>query len=501
MLFFPRGSLYARVLHFSNEKNRLLTNNFLTVRFLQKCHYQQRDFSMDVLILSRIQFALNVGFHFIFPPLSIGIGLLLVIMEGIYLTTKDPKYKAMTQFWIKIFALTFAIGVATGLVQTFAFGTNWARYSRFVGDVFGSALAAEGIFAFFLEAGFLGILLFGWDRVKPKAHYFSTICVCLGAHFSAIWILVANSWMQTPAGFKIIGSGDQARAVVTDFWEMVFNPSSVDRIIHVVLGCWLSGAFFLTSVAAYYLLKNRHIEIARSMMKLGLSVGVITLILQIISGDSSAKLVAKYQPIKLAAMEGVYKTIPYTPISVFGYIDTKNEQVYSLKIPGGLSLLTYNDPKTPVAGLDQFPRELWPNVAVIFQTYHLMVGMWALMFLLAIIGIVFWKRKSIETARKWLWCMVFSVLFPQIALQSGWFTAEMGRQPWVVYNVLKTSDGVSRVITADQVFGSITMFVIIYAALFFLFLFLLDRKIKQGPEEKTVGNELYTDPYKLRKGK
>lgn len=455
---------------------------------------------MSVVLLSRIQFALNVAFHFIFPPLSIGIGLMLVFMEGMYLKTKNPKYKAMTQFWIKIFALTFAIGVATGLVQTFAFGTNWARYSRFVGDVFGSALAAEGIFAFFLEAGFLGILLFGWDRVKPKWHYFSTICVCLGAHFSAIWIVIANSWMQTPAGFKIIGSGEKARAVVTNFWEMALNPSSIDRIIHVVLGCWIAGAFFVTSVAAYYMLKKRHIEIARSMMKLGLVIGFVSLILQLISGDSSARLVAKYQPIKLAAMEGIYETRSYTPISVMGYVDTKNQKVYSLKIPGGLSFLTYRNAETPVAGLHQFPQELWPNVGVVFQMYHMMVGLWFILFLLVIIGMILWKRKKLESARKWLWIMVFAVLFPQIALQAGWFTAEMGRQPWIVYNVLRTSQGVSNRISSGQVLGSITMFTIIYTALFLLFLFLLDRKIKQGPVEKSKENELYTDPYKARKG-
>lgn len=455
---------------------------------------------MSVVLLSRIQFALNVAFHFIFPPLSIGIGFMLVFMEGMYLKTNNPKYKAMTQFWIKIFALTFAIGVATGLVQSFAFGTNWSRYSRFVGDVFGSALAAEGIFAFFLEAGFLGVLLFGWDRVKPKWHYFSTICVCLGAHFSAVWIIIANSWMQTPAGFKIVGSGEKARAVVTNFWEMALNPSSIDRIIHVVLGCWISGAFFVTSVAAYYLLKKRHLEIAHSMMKIGLVIGFGALILQVISGDSSARIVAKYQPIKLAAMEGIYQTRPYTPISVFGYVDTKNQTVYSLKIPAGLSLLAYRNPETPIVGLNQFPKELWPNVGIIFQMFHLMVGLWVIMFLLSCMGIILWKRKKIENARRWLWIMVFAVLFPQVALQSGWFTAEMGRQPWVVYNILKTSAGVSKTITSEQVIGSITMFLVIYIALFMLFLFLLDRKIKEGPEEISKENELYTDPYKLKKG-
>jgi cytochrome d ubiquinol oxidase subunit I len=436
---------------------------------------------MDVLSLSRIQFAINTCFHYLYPPISIGLGLILVIMEGIYLKTRDPKYKEMTLFWTKIFALTFALGVATGLVQTFAFGTNWARYSRFVGDVFGSALAAEGVFAFFLEAGFLGLMLFGWDRVGPKLHYFSTICVSLGAHFSAVWIVVANSWMQTPAGFRIENSPTGPRAVVTEFWQMVFNPSSLDRLVHVVLGCWLTGAFFVISVAAYYFLRKRHEEIARPMMKLGLCVGMIALLLQLVSGDSSARLIAKYQPAKLAAFEGIYKTTPATPISVMGWVDAKEQRVHSIKIPSGLSLLTHRNLETPVTGLDQIPRDEWPNVPFVFQTYHLMVMMWALMFLIAALGL--WHWKTLER-RKWLlWPMIFSVLLPHIAQQAGWISAEVGRQPWIVWKLLRTSEGVSTAIRVGQVRGSITMFILIYTLLFTLFLFLLDRKIKHGPDE------------------
>lgn len=438
---------------------------------------------MDILFLSRIQFSLNICFHYLYPPISIGLGLMLVIMEGMYLKTRNLKYKEMTQFWIRIFALTFALGVATGLVQAFAFGTNWARYSRFVGDVFGSALASEGVFAFFLESGFLGILLFGWDRVGPKLHYFSTICVCLGAHFSAVWIIVANSWMQTPAGFRIVETSLGPRAEVSDFWQMVFNPSMLDRLFHVILGCWLTGVFFVLSVAAYYLLKNRHKEIATSMMRIGLCVSLVVLVLQLISGDSSARLIAKYQPAKLAAFEGVYKTVPATPVSVIGWVDKEEEKVHSVTIPGALSLMTYRDLKTPVTGLDQIPRDEWPNVPLVFQTYHIMVLMWVLMFLIALFGFYYWKKRRLEEKRWLLWTMVFSVLFPHIAQQCGWISAEVGRQPWIVWKLLRTSEGVSTSIVPAQVLGSITMFLIIYILLFCLFLFLLDRKIKYGPEE------------------
>ncbi len=453
---------------------------------------------MDVVTLSRIQFALNSGFHYLYPPMSIGLGLMLVIMEGLYLKTKDIKYKEMTTFWIKIFALTFALGVATGLVQVFAFGTNWARYSRFVGDVFGSALASEGVFAFFLESGFLGILLFGWNRVGPKIHYLSTICVCLGAHFSAVWIIVANSWMQTPAGFFIEQTPLGPRAVTTEFWQMVFNPSMIDRLSHVVLGCWLTGAFFVMSVGAYYLLRKIHLHIARSMIKLSLWMALVFLILQLFSGDSSARLIARYQPAKLAAFEGIYKTQESTPISVIGWVDPQTEQVHSLKIPGLLSFLTYRNFETPVTGLDQIPRDEWPKVAVVFQTYHLMVMMWAAMFLITVLGLWYWKKKKLEKTPWLLWSMIISVGLPHIAQQCGWISTEMGRQPWIVWKMLRTSDGVSASISAPQVAGSIAMFVVVYMLLFALFLFILDRKIKHGPEKdhEETNDLVYRDVMK-----
>jgi len=248
---------------------------------------------MDVLTLSRIQFTLTISFHYIYPLLSIGLGVMLVLVEGLWLKTRKPIYHQMARFWTKVFALTFAIGVATGIVMEFEFGTNWATYSRYVGDVFGSALAAEGIFAFFLESGFLAVLLFGWDRVGRKTHFFATCMVCLGAHFSAIWIVVANSWMQTPAGFHIVGEGMKARAEITDFWAMVLNPSSMDRLFHTLCGAWQAGAFLVVSVSAWYLLKRKHQEFARGSLRLGLMVGLAASLFQLVSGHSSAQGVAK----------------------------------------------------------------------------------------------------------------------------------------------------------------------------------------------------------------
>ncbi len=399
--------------------------------------------------------------------------------------------------------MTFALGVATGIVQLFGFGTNWARYSRFVGDVFGSALGAEGIFAFFLEAGFLGIMLFGWERVSPRLHYISTILVCAGAHFSAVWITIANSWMQTPAGFKIVGEGIHAKAVVTDFWKMLFNPSSMDRLIHVTLGCWLAGIFLLLSVTAYYYLKKLHLKSADHMMKVGLIAAGIFLILQLISADMTARGVAFHQPSKFAAMEGVYKTQGDASLTVLGWVDEKNEQVKGLKIPGMLSYLVYRDTKEPVVGFDQIPVKNRPPIQIVFQTYHLMIAMWGLMAFFTLAAFYFWKRKKLHKTKWVLWGLVVSVLFPQIANQAGWMTAEIGRQPWIVWGLLRTADGASPTINATQVSWSITMFIVIYALLLALFLFLLDRKIKHGPEPVAPELEavpVYRNPFKDSKG-
>src|SRR5271154_1015639 len=329
---------------------------------------------MDVLTLSRIQFGATVGFHYIYPPLSIGLGVMLVIMEAAWLKTKNPIYHQMARFWTKVFALTFAIGVATGIVMEFEFGTNWATYSKFVGDVFGSALAAEGIFAFFLESGFLAVLLFGWDKVGRKTHFFSTCMVCLGAHFSAVWIVVANSWMQTPIGYKIVTHNGVARAEVTDFWQVVFNPSMLDRLFHTICGAWQAGAFLVISVSAWYVLKNKFMNFARASLRISLTVALIASLLQLVSGHHSAQGVGKNQPAKLAAFEGLYNTTSNAPLTAVGYVDEKNERVIGIQIPGMLSFLDHNNFHTPVTGLDAFAPQDRPPVEPCFLFFHGMVA-------------------------------------------------------------------------------------------------------------------------------
>lgn len=449
---------------------------------------------MDVVFLSRLQFFITIGFHYIFPPMSMGLVIAILFIEGMYLKTKDDFYKKLAQFWIKVFALFFALGVATGLVQLFAFGNNWSRFSVFVGDVFGSILAAEGIFAFFLEAGFLGIMLFGWDRVKPRTHFMATFFVGLGAHFSAIWILIANSWMQTPAGFKVVGEGIHSKAVITSLYEVIFNPSSIDRIVHTVIGAWLTGAFFLISVGAYYILKKKHREYGEFSLKMGLISAFVLLLLQLVSADSTARGVAKHQPAKLAAMEGVYETKPYTPLTALGYVDTKEQKVVGIQVPGLLSFLVYRNFETPVKGLNEIPKENWPNVQIVFQSYHIMIMCWGAMITVAGLGLYLLKKKKLMTSPFILWPMVFSVVLPYIANYAGWITAECGRQPWVVYNVLRTENAASPSVAASQVIGSLIMFSIIYTILFSLFIFLLNRKIQDGPEV-FEGDSIYANPF------
>jgi len=442
---------------------------------------------MDVVTLSRIQFALTIMFHYLFPPLAIGMGGFLVFLEARYLKTRDPQFEAAAKFWTRIFALNFALGVASGIVMEFQFGTNWAMYSRYVGDVFGSALAAEGIFAFFLESGFLAVLVFGWDKVSARMHFFSTLMVALGSIFSAIWIVVAISWQQTPAGFVLrdfsTPAGIVRRAELTDFWSVVFNPSAMDRLIHVLIGAFILGAFFVLSISAFYLVKNRHADFARKSFMTALGVAAVASLAMLASGDSQGRIVARYQPAKLAAMEGLFQsTGTGAPVHVFGLPDSKARIVrYNLEIPGLLSFLVYRDSSKPVPGLDRFEPDT-PPVALPFYAFHVMVGL-GLYFVALTLYALWCRRRGSLFRKKWLlWVFVFSVIGPFAANELGWVAAEVGRQPWIVYNQLRTSEAVTRGLAAPQVAGSIAMFAVIYALLFAIWIRLLNDKIQKGPE-------------------
>jgi cytochrome bd ubiquinol oxidase subunit I len=438
---------------------------------------------LDVVLLSRLQFALTIMFHYLFPPLTIGLGVLLVFMEGAFHITKDKDWERLARFWTKIFAVNFALGVASGIVMEFQFGTNWSTYSRFVGDIFGSALAAEGILAFFLESGFLAVLVFGWDRVSPRMHLLSTILVALGATFSAVWIIVANSWQQTPAGYALVSHNGVLRAEITDFWAMCFNPSSVQRLIHTLLGAYMLGGAFVASVSAFHLLKGRRQSLARKALGLSVLFSAAAALALPFSGDLQARIVARTQPAKLAAFEGLFRTTAHAPLSLMGFPDSGRQELrFGLGIPGLLSWLVHGRADAVVTGLDAFPPADQPPVAASYLLYHAMVG--SGMAMAALFVLAAWRLRGgkLYNDRFLLRLLVPAVVIPFAANELGWCAAEVGRQPWIVYGLLRTRDAASRAVPGPHILASIAFFAVIYALLFLIWVYVLSGKIRQGPD-------------------
>jgi cytochrome d ubiquinol oxidase subunit I len=437
-------------------------------------------------ILHRIQFGLTASFHFLFPPMSLGVGLILIILGIKSVRTNDPKWRRLSLFWVRIYGLIFAMGIATGIVQEFEFGTNWSEYSRFVGNVFGSLLAAEGIFAFMLEGGFLGLMLFGGTRLGNKMWLFATTMVVGGATFSATWIVMANSWMQSPAGYEIRDEGNGPQAFMTSFADVVFTPTFIPRILHVLAASWMVGAALVMSVGAWYLLKKRHVELAKTMIRVALPIFAIMSVLQVfVFGANQAVAVTANQPEKLAAMEGLYETEDCAPMFIVGWSDPGNDSTTGLSVPCLLSFLATQDFDGEVQGLEAFPEDDWAPVNLVFQAYHLMIDLGMLFMLISVlaVGLWIWKRR-IWQARWMLWVLVSTIFLTQLATQAGWWTAEFGRQPWVVWQELRTDGAESPLVGTGQVAFSIGMFVVLYALLLGVFLWLMDRKIKAGPPEE-----------------
>jgi cytochrome d ubiquinol oxidase subunit I len=381
------------------------------------------------------------------------------------------------------------MGVATGIVMEFEFGTNWAAYSRYVGDVFGSALAAEGIFAFFLESGFLGILVFGWDKVSRPVHWFASLMVFLGSVFSSVWIVVANSWMHTPAGYHIVEGPSGPRAEITDFWAMVFNPSSVERLWHVWSGSFILGGAFVCSIAAWYVLHDRHRWFSERSFKAGLVVLALGSWSALLSGHQAGETVAEYQPAKLAAYEGHFHSEP-APLWLFGVPDTETMEVrWGLAVPGGLSLLVHMDPSHTMPGLEETPREDWPNVDLVFQTYHgmLTIGVFFLASTTGAFGL--WATGRLFRYRAVMWVFVGAVLPAYLGNQLGWISVEVGRQPWIVHGMLRTDEALSEMVTAEMVATSIVMFGTVYLLLFVVWWWVLNGKIQHGPESPAARHD------------
>ncbi len=362
---------------------------------------------------------------------------------------------------------------------------NWADYSRFVGNVFGSLLAAEGVFAFFLEGGFLGLMLFGGNRLGPRLWLFSIFMVVFGAHFSALWIIMANSWMQTPQGYTIATDPAPVRAVMTDFWQVVFTPSFWPRLLHVWAASWTVGAALMMSVSAWYVLKKRHIDLAKANMKVALPAFILFATANVvIFGPNQAIEVTNEQPLKLASMEGLWQSTSCAPLYLVGWVDQTTQTTTGISIPCLLSVLAYQDPQATVAGIDSFAPAPIPPINLLFQAYHFMFGLGSLLVPVGLLaGLLYVRKQRLYEARWMLWLLVITVFAGEATIIAGWWTAEVGRQPWVVYNVLETADGVSPLLGAADVVISLGMFIVLYALLLVLFLYLLNRKIQEGPEE------------------
>jgi cytochrome d ubiquinol oxidase subunit I len=465
--------------------------------------------ALDPVYLSRLQFAITIMFHYLFPPLTIGMGVVLVYLEGMFLRTREPVYEIAAKFWTSLYAVTFAMGVATGIVMEFEFGTNWAVYSKFVGDVFGSALAAEGIFAFFLESGFLAVLVFGWDRVTPRFHFFATCMVSLGSMFSAVWIIVANSWQQTPAGHRIVtqmvNGFAVTRAETADLWAVLLNPSTVNRLVHTLIGAWVLGSFFIMSISAWFLLKGRHLDFARRSFTGGLLFATVASLAAALSGHSNARMVAVWQPAKLAAFEGHFTT-GRGDLTLFGFPDeTERRTKFAPGIPGGLSFLAFDSFDATVIGLDKIPREYWPPVVISYWSFHTMVALGGGFVVLTLLASFLRWRGTLFEHRWLLRVFVVAVAGAIIANEVGWASAEVGRQPWIVHpgvvrdaggqvaldeagmvryklqEGLLTRQGVSESVKGGEVLASIIMFSVIYALLFAVWIYVLNDKIQHGP--------------------
>jgi len=433
-------------------------------------------------MLSRIQFAFTIGYHFLFVPITIGVGMMVVLSERRYYKSGIPADKAASNFWIKLFAATFAIGVATGITMEFAFGANWANYSRFVGNIFGAPLAAEGLLAFFLESTFLGILLFGRKKVSKRFYYVSAWLVWAGSLLSALWILIANSWMQTPAGYKIEGG----KAVLTSFWAAAFNPSTAPRYFHTVASALLMGGFVVAGVCAWYMLKKRHLHFARQAMLWAISVGLVMAIAMPFLGHWGALVAAEHQPVKMAAFENVTETENGATLWLFGWL-TKNDDgsydTHGVGIPNGLSLILHLNPDARITGLNSVPAADRPPQQLVFQSYHLMIGLGVVFVLVLLLALVMHYLKRLENARWLLWILVACIPLALLAINMGWMAAEVGRQPWIVQGLMRTTDGVSPVVSTGEIWTTLGLFGLIYLILFVAWLRIFVGIIRKGPED------------------
>ncbi len=435
---------------------------------------------LDSAILSRIQFAFTVSFHIIFPSITIGLATLIAIWEGLYLKTKDPVYLQLAKFWIKPFAITFGMGVVSGIVLSYEFGTNFSKFSEMTGAVIGPLMAYEVLTAFFLEAGFLGIMLFGWQRVSARLHFFATCTVAVGTWISAFWIIAANSWMHTPAGHIFV----DGKFLVDSWWDVIFNPSMPYRLAHMLLATFITACLVVLATSAWHLRKNTHQAFARKGLSMTLWMLLVLTPLQAFVGDLHGLNVKEHQPIKLAAMEGIWPARETNvPLLLFAIPDRQAEKNHAeIAIPGLASLILTHEWDGELVGLKSVPAEDRPNVPMVFFSFRIMVGLGMLMIAVALWGLILRRKQRLYEHRWFLTLCSYMAPTGVIAVLAGWYVVEIGRQPWVVQGLVRTMDVVSP-IPAERVALSLTLFVITYSLLFGVYLYFMRKLIKKGPPD------------------
>ncbi|AVF34788.1 cytochrome ubiquinol oxidase subunit I [Rahnella sikkimica] len=451
---------------------------------------------LDAFELARIQFAFTVSFHIIFPAITIGLASFLAVLEGMWLKTKKEEYRDLYHFWSKIFAVNFGMGVVSGLVMAYQFGTNWSFFSSFAGSITGPLLTYEVLTAFFLEAGFLGVMLFGWNRVGPGLHFFATCMVALGTLMSTFWILASNSWMQTPQGFEIVNN----QVVPVDWLKVIFNPSFPYRLLHMTTAAFLSSAFFVGASAAWHLLKGRNTPAMRTMLSMAMWMALIVSPVQALIGDAHGLNTLKYQPAKIAAIEGHWenKNGEPTPLILFGYPDMEREETrYSLEIPYLGSLILTHSLTQQIPALKSFPKEDRPNSTIIFYSFRIMAGLGMLMIVLGLWSLWLRWRGNLYENKAFLRFTLLMGPSGLLALLAGWFTTEIGRQPWVVYGLLRTKDAVSSH-GEMQMSISLLLFVVIYSSVFGVGYLYMMKLIRKGPQPHEGQNQDHGGPGQHR---
>jgi cytochrome d ubiquinol oxidase subunit I len=434
----------------------------------------------DALVFHRLQFAFTIVYHYLFPQLTMGLALLIVIMKALGLRAGGERWNDAARFWIRIFGINFAVGVVTGIPMEFQFGTNWAKFSRYAGNVIGQTLAMEGLFAFFLESSFLSLLVWGERRLSRVGHFFAAVALFVGSWVSGYFIIATNAFMQYPVGHAVAADGTLR---LVDFWAFVLSPWALTQYAHNMVAAVVTASFVMAAVGAYYTLTGRHAPTARLFLRLGVTAGLVAGLLVAVTGDRQAKLVARHQPVALAAMEGRFETSAHAGLTVIGQPNVAARRLDNpVVIPWVLSFLAFGTVHAEVQGLDAFPREIWPdNIELLYYSFHIMAGLGTILTAIALVSVLLWWAGRLERSRPMLWILMLAFPLPYIANTVGWMTAELGRQPWLVYGLFRTAHGASPTVHAGTVLFTLIGFCGLYLALGILFLFMIGREIAHGP--------------------